>query len=73
MSIHRGICYPCDQCDYKANVKENLRQHVDSIHVFATPVTNVIIRLLEKQMSSGIKNQNMKVSVTLVINVDIKG
>lgn len=29
---HDNICYPCDQCDYKATRKGNLKVHVDSIH-----------------------------------------
>ena len=40
--------------------------------VFATPVTNVNIKLLEKIVSGNIKNINMKVFATLVISVNIK-
>ena len=42
------------------------------MEVFATPVTNVIIKLLQTKVLGDIKNTNMKVSATLVTNVDIK-
>ena len=31
-SIHQGIKYPCDQCDYKATQKGDLLTHLKSIH-----------------------------------------
>ena len=31
-SVHRGVKYPCDQCEYKATVKYNLTKHVKSKH-----------------------------------------
>ena len=40
--------------------------------VFATPATNVILKLLEKIVLSNIKNLNMKVSATLVFIVNIE-
>ena len=30
-SIHDGIKYPCNQCEYTGNRKDNLTTHVDSI------------------------------------------
>ena len=32
MSVHEGIKYHCDQCDYKATLKSNLKKHNMSIH-----------------------------------------
>ena len=31
-SVHDGVKYNCEQCDYKANQKGNLQQHVKSVH-----------------------------------------
>ena len=31
-SIHEGVRYPCDQCDYKASQKESLKTHRKSKH-----------------------------------------
>ena len=31
-SIHGETRYQCDQCDYKANTQEELRQHTKTIH-----------------------------------------
>ena len=31
-SIHEGIKYPCDQCDFKATHKGTLKSHMKSIH-----------------------------------------
>ena len=40
--------------------------------VFATPATNVTSNLLQKEILRYTKNPNMKVSATLVINVNIE-
>ena len=29
---HEGICYACDQCEYKATQPGNLQRHVNSMH-----------------------------------------
>ena len=29
---HQGVKYPCDQCDYKATVKNDLLRHIKSRH-----------------------------------------
>ena len=31
-SVHKGFHYACDQCDYKATNKNNLKMHVDCVH-----------------------------------------
>ena len=31
-SKHEGARYPCQQCDYQATLKPNLKTHVDMIH-----------------------------------------
>ena len=31
-SIHGGVRYSCESCDYKAKRKNNLKLHKDSIH-----------------------------------------
>ena len=31
-SIHEGVRYPCDQCDYKATTKGNIKKHKISKH-----------------------------------------
>ena len=31
-SIHEGVNYPCDQCEYKANQKCNLKIHIKRKH-----------------------------------------
>ena len=31
-ALHKGIKYPCDQCDFKATQKSNLLTHIKSIH-----------------------------------------
>ena len=31
-SIHEGVRYPCNQCDYKATLKGNLKKHKMSKH-----------------------------------------
>ena len=32
MSIHDGVKYSCEFCDYKATQKGSLQEHVKSIH-----------------------------------------
>ena len=32
-SIHEGVRYPCDQCDYKATQKGSLKRHKKSNHL----------------------------------------
>ena len=31
-TIHKGVNYSCEFCEYKASVKSNLKTHVESIH-----------------------------------------
>ena len=31
-SVHEGIKYPCDQCEYKATAMGSLRRHYNAIH-----------------------------------------
>ena len=31
-SIHNGVRYTCNQCDYKATQKGHIKKHVESIH-----------------------------------------
>ena len=31
-SIHEGVRFPCDQCDYKATQKTNLKKHRKGKH-----------------------------------------
>ena len=31
-SIHKGICYLCNQCEYQATLTQYLRKHIQSIH-----------------------------------------
>ena len=31
-SVHEGIKYTCECCDYKATTKRNLKKHVKSVH-----------------------------------------
>ena len=31
-SIHKGVCYPCNQCEYQATRTQYLRKHIQSIH-----------------------------------------
>ena len=31
-SIHKGVCYPCNQCKYQATCTQYLRKHIQSIH-----------------------------------------
>ena len=31
-SVHKGIRYPCDKCDYKATKTSHLKRHVKDIH-----------------------------------------
>ena len=31
-SIHKGVKFSCDQCDYKATQKGNLLSHIKAIH-----------------------------------------
>ena len=30
--LHENITYPCDQCDYKANLKHHLKKYIESRH-----------------------------------------
>ena len=32
MSVHDGIKYQCDHCDYKATTQYNLKKHKMSVH-----------------------------------------
>ena len=32
MSVHEGIKYQCDQCDYKATYNGNIKKHKMSVH-----------------------------------------
>ena len=29
---HKGICYPCDQCEYAASTARSLKRHVAAVH-----------------------------------------
>ena len=31
-SVHKGIKYPCNQCEYKATQQGNLKTHIESVH-----------------------------------------
>ena len=31
-SVHEGVKYPCDQCNYKATWSSTLQQHLKSVH-----------------------------------------
>ena len=31
-SIHEGVKFPCNECDYKATKKVNLISHIKSVH-----------------------------------------
>ena len=31
-SIHEGVKFPCEQCDYKATQKGHLMKHMKSVH-----------------------------------------
>ena len=31
-SVHEGVCYTCEQCNFKTKTKYNLKQHLKSIH-----------------------------------------
>ena len=31
-TVHEGVSYPCDCCDYKAITKGDCKKHVKSIH-----------------------------------------
>jgi len=32
-SVHEGIIYSCELCEYKATRKSNLNKHVQTVHV----------------------------------------
>ena len=32
-SIHQGMKYPCNQCDYQATYRSNLSSHVMNMHI----------------------------------------
>jgi len=32
ISVHEGMMFPCESCDYLATEKSNLRKHIKSIH-----------------------------------------
>ena len=31
-SVHEGVKYPCNQCNYKATLKDSLQKHIKAIH-----------------------------------------
>ena len=31
-TVHEGLRYPCDQCDYQGNSMQSLRKHIQSSH-----------------------------------------
>ena len=32
-SVHGNVTYSCDQCEYKVNWTDNLKKHIESLHV----------------------------------------
>ena len=41
-SIHDGVKYSCEYCDFKATEKSNLQNHVKSIHDGVNKVVNIV-------------------------------
>ena len=35
-SVHEGVTYSCEHCDYKAKQKSDLLRHVQSLHEAVT-------------------------------------
>jgi len=48
-SVHRGIVFPCDHCDYKATQKGHLKAHIQSLH---GKTTVCFCNLCDKKFSS---------------------
>ena len=64
-SIHKGVKFPCDQCDYKATRTGPLLEHIKSIHEGVKfPCDQCDYKATLKESFS---NQFIKVLIFLVI------
>ena len=66
---HIGKKYNCNQCDYKGSDKNNLKNHKQVKRDLSISLTNVIIKLLQREALRPTKRQYMKVFLTFAISV----